>query len=175
MSAASAYIADLIRQRTLVLRVLTGLSPAKARQRAVAEIAHEQRRNHSPSSNSHDGSKLYRRLAQIVSNMHGSRRVQEPLPNRAIDGELARPVPNIVNLTAEPPPNKPHSDDVPCGVWSGTSDGSSAELIDDAEFGPRWRDITTAAWKGSIAHNERVERERAAAWEKRLAELRGRT
>jgi len=173
--SASAYIADLIRQRAIALRVLTDLSPAKARQRAVAEIAQEQRerRTHSPSSHSHDGSKLFRKLSGILERMYVPR-VEPPAPGAPINGELARPTPHIVNPTVEPPPHKPNNSDAPCGCWTGGSDGSSAELIDDAEFAPRWKDITTTARKESIAFNERVERERRAAWERRLAE-RGRT
>jgi hypothetical protein len=167
----SNYIRDLVAQRTLALRVF-GLSPKRAHREAIALVAaeHRSQHNHSPSSEV-GGSKLYRRLAQMLSNMHHSRDVGPPAPGTPISGILTPPdPPRIVNpSTVEPDQPKPTI----LGVWSGRGqDGSSAELIDDADFIPRWRDITTDNWRKSIAFNQKVEEERRALWAIRLAEIR---
>ena len=152
-------------------------SPEQAQRIAIRELAQEEREQRKQAANNNHvgGGALYRKLSGILERMFGGNVVQEPERGSPINGELALPNANIVNRTNEPEVPKPRGSDVPCGVWTGTSDGSAAVLIDDAEFSPRWHDITTTAWKQSIAYNERVERERTALWEKRLNELRGRS
>jgi hypothetical protein len=171
------YIAQQIRERSLVLRVMRDLSPEQAKSIAAREIASEQRQQRKYAShNNHTGSALYRRLARIVSIMHGGPRVEEPPRNAPIQGELALPdtPPHVVNIR-KADPSTPNND-APVGVWDGArSDGASATWIEDEEFGPRWRDITTTGWRHSIELNERVRLEREAKWARRLAELRGRS
>jgi hypothetical protein len=171
------YISIKINQRALVLYAMHGVSREEARKIAAREVAAEERQQRKHvANNNHTGSALFRKLSGVLERMFATNPVQEPPRNAPIQGELALPVPNIVNRSVSDPPNKPNNSDAPCGVWDGArSDGASATWIEDEEYSPRWRDLTTDNWRASIALNEKVQREREQAWSIRLNELRGRS
>jgi hypothetical protein len=168
------YISIKINQRALLLHVVNGVSREEARKIAAREVAEEERqqRKHVANNNYTGGGALFRKLSRILSNMYGATQVHEPERGAPISGELALPT-RVVNATVEPtPPHKPHSDDVPCGVWTGGSDGSTAVFIPDQEY-HGMVDIVTSNWRHSIENNERIRLEREAKWAQRLTELRG--
>jgi hypothetical protein len=167
----SEHINDRINQRALLLHVLHGIDRASSRKIAAREVAAEDRqRKPNASDTSHrGGDKLYRKLAGILERMFTSKDIGPRPRNAPIDGILTPPSRPVVNKT-EP-------DDVPTlasivGVY--TNNMSGAQTIPDGEFIPRFLDRTTFNWRRSIAENERIERERTEAWQRRLQELRGR-
>jgi hypothetical protein len=141
-----------------------GMTLEQATREAGRELAQERKRK---SLNSHDRiaasgrssggirAELMRKLFDGLGHLREPPRRKPPqLVPHVLDRDSVAAPPVVVTKTKqiEPPANQI------IGVYVGNATG--AELLDQADLPPRYFDLTTAAWRKSIADNERRARER---------------
>jgi hypothetical protein len=186
---------DAVRLRTAKLLTLAAITDKpvdfdSAERTAARQVAAEQRAKRPTAAlatSTWDGSaetagdELLRRILAIGSRLRESARLgldkladrksSATAPREAITSYRVQPrISRRSSLLETNKPPQPDSETV--GVFVGNT--SSAQLIPDSEFHTSFHDQTTQNYRRSIAENERIERERRAAWLVRLQERRER-
>jgi hypothetical protein len=162
-------IADLRRHisyRASVLRLLSGftLDRSTAERQAAKELADEERARSKPSTASASATAeptvhnaravLLARIDAVAERLRNGPRRRNRLP-RAAPPTVIRP--HIEDpIIAQPAPAAAPSGELQViGVFAGRI--STAQLIDDSEFDPRWKEsIATRNWRASIERNQKL-------------------